>query len=115
MSGYDTAPRDAPETAASGGVAWRVGRLGQGARDPKRAAPANGTAGQIAALQTARHRGVHKTMVPITPGELLLLKRRIKQMPRDRHQQGWVEETGKRVKKWRGLYYACLGSHEILL
>lgn len=26
-------------------------------------------------------------------------------MPRDRHQRGWVEETGKRVKKWKGHYY----------
>ena len=26
-------------------------------------------------------------------------------MPRDRHQRGWVEETGARVKKWKGHYY----------
>ena len=26
-------------------------------------------------------------------------------MPRDRHQAGWVEEVGKRTKKWMGFYY----------
>ncbi|MCC6591634.1 MAG: site-specific integrase [Bryobacterales bacterium] len=26
-------------------------------------------------------------------------------MPRDRHQNGYVEETGKRTKKWKGHYY----------
>src|SRR5437867_462715 len=29
-------------------------------------------------------------------------------MPRDRHQEGWVEETGKRVKKWKGHFYVYL-------
>jgi hypothetical protein len=29
-------------------------------------------------------------------------------MPRPRHQQGWVEEVGKQVKKWRGHYYVYL-------
>ena len=29
-------------------------------------------------------------------------------MPRDRHQNGWVEETGKKVKKWNGRYYVYL-------
>jgi integrase len=28
-----------------------------------------------------------------------------KHMPRTRYQQGWVEETGKHIKKWRGHYY----------
>jgi len=26
-------------------------------------------------------------------------------MPRDRYQRGWVEETGKHIKKWKGHYY----------
>jgi hypothetical protein len=26
-------------------------------------------------------------------------------MARDRHQDGWVEETGKRTKKWKGHYF----------
>ncbi len=26
-------------------------------------------------------------------------------MPRDRYQRGWVEETGKRLRKWKGHYY----------
>ena len=26
-------------------------------------------------------------------------------MPRDRYQHGWIEETGKKVKKWKGHYY----------
>ena len=26
-------------------------------------------------------------------------------MPRDRHQRGWVEETGKRLRKYKGHYY----------
>ena len=26
-------------------------------------------------------------------------------MPRDRYQHGWVEETGKKVKKWKGHFY----------
>jgi len=28
-----------------------------------------------------------------------------KHMPRDRHQDGWVEEVGKHVKKWKGHWY----------
>jgi hypothetical protein len=28
-----------------------------------------------------------------------------KHMPRDRHQNGWVEEVGKHVKKWKGHWY----------
>lgn len=26
-------------------------------------------------------------------------------MSRDRHQEGWVEETGKKIKKWKGHFY----------
>ena len=26
-------------------------------------------------------------------------------MSRDRHQSGWVHETGKRIKKWKGHFY----------
>ena len=29
-------------------------------------------------------------------------------MARDRHQTGWVEETGKQVKRWKGHYYVYL-------
>jgi hypothetical protein len=27
---------------------------------------------------------------------------------RDRHQSGWVEEVGKRVKKWMGFWYVYI-------
>ena len=30
----------------------------------------------------------------------------LSQAKRERHQDGWVEPVGKRVKKWRGHYYA---------
>ena len=33
-------------------------------------------------------------------------------MPRDRHQQGWVEETGKKLKKWRGHYFVYVRSSD---
>jgi len=29
-------------------------------------------------------------------------------MPRDRYQHGWIEETGKKVKKWKGHYYVYI-------
>ena len=28
-----------------------------------------------------------------------------RKLGRDRHQDGWVEEVGTRIKKWRGHYY----------
>jgi hypothetical protein len=31
-------------------------------------------------------------------------------MARDRFQNGWVEETGKKAKKWRGHYYVYVKS-----
>jgi integrase len=34
-----------------------------------------------------------------------LLKSVGRTMPRDRHQDGWVEEVGKGTRKWRGHYY----------
>jgi integrase len=33
-------------------------------------------------------------------------------MPRDRHQQGWVEQTGKKLKKWRGHYFVYVRSSD---
>jgi hypothetical protein len=33
-------------------------------------------------------------------------------MARPRHQQGWVEEVGKKVKQWRGHYYLYLPRQE---
>ena len=33
-------------------------------------------------------------------------------MARERHQQGWVEETGKKAKKWRGHYFVYVREGE---
>ena len=37
-------------------------------------------------------------------------RKRGKSMARDRHQAGWVEETGTKVKKWKGHYYVYVRS-----
>ena len=50
-------------------------------------------------------------MVPVDAGHLekpALLRSPLdigRHMPRDRHQKGFVEEVGKRTKKWKGHYY----------
>jgi integrase len=42
---------------------------------------------------------------PLTPEEVQLLLSKGRSMPRDRQQAGWVQEVGKRTKKWMGFYY----------
>ena len=45
-------------------------------------------------------------MVPVIESLASFHLRNIgRHMPRDRHQHGWVEETGKKAKKWKGHYY----------
>lgn len=42
---------------------------------------------------------------PLNPDEVRSLMSIGRRMPKDRHQEGWVEEVGKRRRKWRGHYY----------
>ena len=45
-------------------------------------------------------------MVPVIRFPTIINLRNIgRHMPRDRYQHGWIEETGKKVKKWKGHYY----------
>jgi integrase len=42
---------------------------------------------------------------PLSASQVELLLSKGRHMARDRHQTGYVEETGKRTKKWKGHYY----------
>src|SRR5437762_3514990 len=87
-------------------MAFRFTRVGARSRHTKATAPPNCEAGQTAEVPNRGCKGVYSEMVPVIESPPYShLKNIGRHMSRDRYQHGWVEETGKKVKKWKGHYY----------
>src|SRR5438093_536775 len=78
--------------------------MGPGPCHQKETASAGRQTREASAFPNGGHIAVYKHMVQLIRSPLNIGRH----MPRDRHQNGWVEETGKRLLKWKGHYYVYL-------
>lgn len=80
--------------------------MGAGSREQKAASNTGGQAGRSYAFSANRCGGIHSAMVPVMLSRVLHSPIGVgRHMPRDRHQKGWVHESGKVIKKWKGDYF----------